>query len=111
VPDDSQLQSADTLGETGIVEPLDAIWHFLNLLAPAFGLAAIATAGVKLLWRRELAGVPWPRLAVPATAACMLALAGGLILLGRDGKMATYGVMVAAAAVTLWWRGFGPGRR
>ena len=91
--------------------PLDAIWHFLNLLAPAVGLAALATGGAKLLWRRELAGVPWRRLATPAALACTLVLLGGLVLWGRDGKMATYGAMVAAAALTLWWRGFGPGRR
>ena len=31
---------------------------------------------------------------------------GGLVLGGRDGRMATYGAMVAVAALTLWWRGF-----
>jgi hypothetical protein len=35
----------------------------------------------------------------------------GLLVLGRDGKMATYGAMVLACALTLWWRAFGPGRR
>ena len=34
----------------------------------------------------------------------------GLVLFERDGTMAGYGAMVAACAVTLWWRGFGPGR-
>ena len=30
---------------------------------------------------------------------------------GRDGRMAMYGAMVGANAITLRWRGFGPGRR
>jgi hypothetical protein len=111
VSDDSQSLLADNLGETSIVGPLDAIWHVMNLFAPAVGLAMLATAGAKLLWRRELASVSWRRLAIPAALACALVLLAGLVLLGRDGKMATYGAMVAAAAVTLWWRGFGPGRR
>jgi hypothetical protein len=102
---------ADNLGKTSIMGLLDAIWHFMNLLAPAIGLAALAAGGAKLLWRRELAAVPWRRLATPTALACTLVLLGGLVLWGRDGKMATYGAMVVAATVMLWWRGFGPGRR
>lgn len=91
--------------------PLDALLHLGNLFAPALGLAALAAALAKLLWRRELAPVSWRRLALPAAAACALVVVGGLVAFGRDGKMATYGAMVGACAITLWWRGFGPGRR
>ena len=52
----------------------------------------------------------WRRLAGTAGAAGAVVTLAGLVLLGRDGKMATYGAMVVACAVTLWWRGFGPGR-
>jgi hypothetical protein len=97
--------------ETSIVEALDALWHLLNFIAPAVGLGAIAAAATKLLWRRELATVTWRRLAVPAGLAGTAVLLAGLVLLGRDGRMATYGAMVVANAVSLWWRGFGPGRR
>ena len=90
--------------------PLDALWHMTNLFVPALGLGALAAALAKLLWRRELAAVPWKRLAGPACAACVAVVLAGLVLLGRDGKMATYGAMVVASALTLWWRGFGPGR-
>jgi hypothetical protein len=34
----------------------------------------------------------------------------GLVVFGRDGRMATYAGMVLATAGALWWRGFGPGR-
>ena len=91
--------------------PLDVLNHLLNLFLPAVGLGALASIAAKLLWRRELAAVAWRRLAVPACVASALVLLGGLVLFGRDGKLATYSAMTAACAFTLWWRGFGPGRR
>ena len=91
--------------------PLDALWHVLNLLAPALGLGLIAAGLSKLLWRRALAAVPWRRLTAWACAAALLALVAGLVLSGHDGRMATYAAMVLASAVALWWVGFGPGRR
>ena len=91
--------------------PLDALWHVANLFAPALALGALAAGLAKLLWRRQLAAVPWKRLAGPACAACAAVTLAGLVLLGRDGRMATYAAMVLACALTLWWQGFGPGRR
>lgn len=91
--------------------PLDLLWHLVNLFLPALGLGALAAAGAKLLWRRELAAVRWQRLAGPAAAAGCAVVLLGLMLWGRDGKMATYAAMVLACAITLWWLGFGPGRR
>jgi undecaprenyl pyrophosphate phosphatase UppP len=90
--------------------PLDALNHLLNLLLVPLALGAAAAALAKLLWRHELAAVAWRRLALPACAACALVVIAGLIVFGRDGKMATYAAMVVACAITLWWRGFGPGR-
>ena len=91
--------------------PLDAFWHLANLFLPALGLGAIAAAGAKLLWRRELAAVPWSRLAWPAALAGAVVTAAGLVLFGRDGKMATYAAMVVACALMLWRQGWGPGRK
>jgi hypothetical protein len=91
--------------------PLDALWHVANLFAPALGLGCIAAALSKVLWRRDLAGVRWLHLAGPACAAAAAVTLLGLVVLGRDGRMATYGGMVLASALTLWWQGFGPGRR
>jgi hypothetical protein len=97
--------------ETSIVEALDVLWHLLNFFAPALGLSMIAASAAKLLWRRELAPVAWRRLWVPAGLAGMAVLLAGLVLLGRDGRMATYAALVVANADSLWGRGFGPGRR
>jgi hypothetical protein len=91
--------------------PLDALGHLTNLLLPAAMLGLLSAALAKLLWRRELAALGWMRLAKPACAACMLVTLTGLVAFGRDGKIATYAGMVVACALTLWWQGFGPGRR
>jgi hypothetical protein len=91
--------------------PIDASWHLLNFFAPAAGVAILASGLAKLLWRRELKGVAWTRLAGWASAACAAVLIAGLVGFGRDGKMATYAAMVAACALTLWCVGFGPLRR
>lgn len=91
--------------------PLDALGHVLNLFLPAALLAGLAAALAKGLWRRELAGVPWLRLAGPAAGVCAAVTLAGLVLTGHDGRMATYAAMVLACALTLWWQGFGPGRR
>jgi len=91
--------------------PIDALWHLANLLLPAFGLGMLAAALAKLAWWRELRGRAWASLALPAVLASAVVLLAGLFVFGRDGKMATYAGMVVACALTLWWRGFGPGRR
>jgi hypothetical protein len=91
--------------------PLDAVWHLANLFVPSLALGALTAACAKLLWRRDLAGVSWRRLAGPAAAAGALVTLAGLVLTGHDGRMGTYAAMVAACAVTMWWQGFGPGRR
>ena len=91
--------------------PFDALWHVLNLLAPALGLGVMAASLSKLLWRRALAAVRLRRLAAWACGAALLALLAGLVLSGHDGRMATYAAMVLASTMALWWVGFGPGRR
>jgi glucose-6-phosphate-specific signal transduction histidine kinase len=91
--------------------PLDALWHLTNLFTPAVLMGSLAAALAKAVWHRDLRQVAWRRLALGACAAAALATLAGLVLFGRDGKMATYAAMVAASAITLWWLGFGPARR
>lgn len=91
--------------------PLDALWHLLNFAYPALGVALAGTLLARLLWRRELKGASPRRMVAWAAVAGLLALVAGLFVFGRDGKMATYGLLVLACALALWWVGFGPGRR
>lgn len=90
---------------------LDALNHLINFVLPALVVGPLAAALAKAVWRSELRAVRWRRLALWATAAGALSLLGGLVIFGRDGKMATYGAMVVASALALLWAGFGPGRR
>ncbi|RZS47424.1 hypothetical protein [Sphaerotilus mobilis] len=90
---------------------LDALDHLLNFMLPALVLAALTAALAKLLWRDALAGVAWQRLALHAGCGGLIALVGGLLLQGRDGRMSTWAALVVANAIGLWWVGFGPGRR
>lgn len=87
--------------------PLDALWHVANLFMPALGLGALAATLAKLLWQRELAAVAWQRLAGPACAACAAVVLAGLLLFGRDGKMATYAALMLVLASTQWGMGRG----
>ena len=73
-------------------------------------LAMLASAAAKLVWRSELAGVGWGRLMLWTAAAGAAALVAGLLVFGRDGKMASYAALVLASAASLWWVGFGARR-
>jgi len=89
---------------------LDGLWHLLNFFAPALGVGVMAAFLAKLLWWRDLKGVaPW-RMAAWAVLAGSTALLVGLLWTGRDGKMLTYGAMVLASALALWWAGWGTRR-
>jgi hypothetical protein len=89
------------------MDPLDALWHLVNFFAPAAGVSVIAAVAVKLLWRRELAAVPWWRLIAWPLASTCVTLCAGLLFLGHDGRMLTYGALVLACALGLWWAAFG----
>lgn len=91
--------------------PLDALWHLIEFVAPALGLGMLSAGAAKLVWRRELAGVRWRRLAAWACGASTLALVGGLVVGGRDGRVATYAAMVLGCALALGWAGFIAPRR
>lgn len=85
---------------------IGGLWHFFNFFAAPAGVALFASLLAKLLWHRELQGAAWWRLWLWSGGAAALAAIGGLAWYGRDGKMATYGAMVLACTLALWWRGF-----
>ena len=92
------------------MSPLDALWHLLNFLAPAWAVAALVAALAKLLWRQPLKSQSWRRLALWGGIGGSLGLVAALALLGRDGKMVGYGLMILMVALPQWWLGFRPGR-
>ncbi|PTT76644.1 hypothetical protein DBR42_26610 [Pelomonas sp. HMWF004] len=85
------------------MSPLDAFWHLANLFAPAWGLAALLALAIKGLWWREAKSLAWRRLWVWGGAGGSLALIAALALLGRDGKMAGYALLVLGVALPQWW--------
>lgn len=87
--------------------PIDALLHLANFFAPAVGLGALAALLTKLFWWNDLRSVSWLTLARWAMLASTAALIGGLVLLGRDGRMLTYGAMVMLSALALAWAGWG----
>jgi hypothetical protein len=91
--------------------PIDALWHILALFSPALATGLIAASAAKCLWRRELAHISWVSLVAWPSAAGSGVMLGGLVVLGRDGRMSTYALMVGVAALALWWAGFAPLRR
>lgn len=95
---------------TPIMGTLDALAHLLATLAPAFGLALWMAVMVKLFWRRSVRGVAFGRLVGRIATAALTAHVAGWVLLGRDGRMGSYALMVVAAALATAWVAFGPGR-
>lgn len=93
------------------MSPLEAFGHLFNLFLPAFGVALMTALTAKLVWRADLGSISWIPLFSIGAAAGMLSVLASLMLFGRDGSIAGYGLLVASCAVSQWWRGFGPGRR
>ena len=85
------------------MSPLDAFWHLANLFAPAWGLAALLAAAIKGLWRREAAGLRWRRLWGWGGTGGTLATIAALALLGHDGRMAGYALLVLGVALPQWF--------
>ena len=80
----------------------DAIFHLSGFVAPALALGLLLPLVARWVLPRSAAA----RYRVQAAVVCgagIAALVGGLVLFGRDGKMATYGALVLAAATAQWF--------
>ena len=81
---------------------IDALIHAVNFAAPAAFLAVLMPLLAKLMMPRRstmLAG--WSQVLI-SFAVCLALLLLGLVFFGRDGKMATYALLVLGAATTQW---------
>jgi hypothetical protein len=80
--------------------------HLLNFAAPAAFIAVLMVLGTRFLpgfdgSNRPLAQSIWAQAAI-IFIANVLVLLIGLVLFGRDGKMATYAALVIVAALCQW---------
>ncbi|MGH6647421.1 hypothetical protein [Aquabacterium sp.] len=84
---------------------LDVLTHLVNFFLPALGMALLLPALARLVWWRALKPAGYGRQVKWAAGANALVLVAGLIVLGRDGAMATYAALVLVSALTVWWTG------
>jgi hypothetical protein len=78
---------------------LDIVFHLANFIAPALFLAAGMVLCEHWVLRRRTITLGWKkRTALYAAAGCAVLL-GGLLILGRDGKMLTYGALVLSISL------------
>ena len=87
--------------------PLDLLNHLLNFVAPAAFVAAVLALAGRVVVRRSGKGLSVWKTGLIGFAVGVLVLAGGLVWFGRDGKMATYAVLVIACATSQWILGRG----
>ncbi|MFN3302568.1 MAG: hypothetical protein ACK44A_02495 [Roseateles sp.] len=85
------------------MSPLDAFWHIANLFAPAWGVAALLALAIKALWRQQAGALRWQRLWAWGAAGGSAAIILALLLLGRDGSMAGYALLLLGIALPQWW--------
>ena len=94
------------------MDALDLALHGLNFFAPAWFLAAAMVLGAHVWPRRWLRAAKlfwgWQVLCLGVLGSGVLV--GGMLWLGVDGKMATYGALVAVMVSAQWvlscgWRG------
>ena len=82
--------------------------HLLSLVAPAAVIALLLAALCRIFsgfFRKKQPFTQyWYAQAAINFVVGASVWAGGLVLLGRDGKMATYVVLVLAIAVSQWWQ-------
>jgi uncharacterized membrane protein YeaQ/YmgE (transglycosylase-associated protein family) len=85
--------------------PLDLFWHLFNLFAVSLLFGGIATAGARWIWRRRFGTGPWRQQLLTVCGSAAAVTLAGLVAFGRDGRMATYGLMVLVVAAVLGWQG------
>ena len=81
---------------------LAALYHLLNFVAPALGLALGLVVGARLVMpAAPQAPAWWVQAAVNFAVGCGVLL-GGLWWFGYDGKLATYVALVGLCACCQW---------
>ena len=84
------------------MDPLIALNHLLNFVAPAAVLAVLLAPGSRWLMGKSAAALSWWAQAAIVFAVGCGVLAAGLWWLGRDGKVLTYAALVLATGTCQW---------
>ena len=84
--------------------PLEQVIHTFNLIAPAWGVALFCVLVARLTTRCWLPLASWSLMRQTLASGVLgtVVLAGGLVLWGVDGKMATYSALVIACGTAQW---------
>ena len=82
--------------------PLDITNHLLNFIAPAAFVALLVVLCGRFVGARAPSGASALRQWAVVFGVGLIVLAGGLAVLGRDGKMLTYAALVVATASCQW---------
>lgn len=82
--------------------PFDLLNHVLNFMAPAAWVAVMVSVVAWIFMpKRPSAQSRCAQVAINFVF-CLAALVLGLLLFGRDGKMATYAAMALSVATSQW---------
>lgn len=81
---------------------LDFLIHLCSFVAPAVFLAVVLAVGARWVWRKKAHLLPWYHMASVNALLGVLVLALGVVLMGQDGRMATYAVLVLAMGTCQW---------
>lgn len=81
---------------------LDILNHLLNFVAPAAAIALVLVLAGRLVGSRTPVALSWWARWAILFAVGVATLAAGLVVWGRDGKMASYGMLVLACATCQW---------
>jgi hypothetical protein len=82
--------------------PLDLLNHLLNFVAPALFVGILICLSTRVFMRRTAGGLSLGKQMVVNVVVGTAAMAGGLLIFGRDGKMASYAALVICCATSQW---------
>jgi hypothetical protein len=82
--------------------PLDLLNHLLNFVAPALVVGVLMVLASRFLYGKMPAATAAYAQAAINCVAGVLALVVGLVVFGRDGKMASYALMAIVIASSQW---------
>ncbi len=82
--------------------PFDLLNHVLNFIAPAAWVAVMLGLSARIFMEKRPVALALKAQVAINFVVCLIALVVGLLVFGRDAKMATYAAMVVLGATSQW---------